>query len=217
LALFEEVAMAKSLLEQVALVCQGREALYHRILSCMNMYIRDDLLRFNEVDPAIMLSARPVDDPLEDILYLTSVGEPSIVYQTVRGLRTARARRLGALQRKLPDIHGTLLWVLATIELCSFPLLGAGSQTIGGPEILQVQAWYLSFIVFGIFMVMGVIGELQMPGEVGAYHARTVLMTMVGGLEQELRARLDGSLATNSFGPSVDGYMPLNTAGDSDA
>lgn len=201
--------MAKSLLEQVALVSQGRDALYRRILSCMDLYIRNDLVRFNEVDPAIMLSARPVDDPLEDILYLTSVGEPSIVYQTVRSLRMARARRLGALQRKLPPIHRTLLWVLACIELCSFPLLGAGSQTIGGPELLQIQAWYLSFIVFGIVMVMGVIGELQMPSEVGAYNARTVLMLMVGGLEEELRERLDGSLTTSSFAPSVDGFVPV--------
>ncbi|GKY92751.1 hypothetical protein MPSEU_000245100 [Mayamaea pseudoterrestris] len=214
-ALFEEVSMAKSLLEQIALVCQGRDALYQRILSCMNAYIRDDLVRFNEIDPAVMLSARPVDDPLEDILYLTSVGEPSIVYQTVRSLRSARAQRLGALQRKLPPIHRTLLWALAAIELCSFPLLGAGSQTIGGPEILIVQSWYLSFIVFGIFLVMGVIEELQMPGEVGAYNARTVLMVMVGGLKEELRQRMEGSLAPSLFEPSVDTYnMPVEADGN---
>jgi hypothetical protein len=149
LSLFEEVTMAKSLLEQVALVSQGRQSLYHRILTCIDRYVQDDLNKFGTIEPSVLLSSRPVDDPLEDILYLTSVGEPSIVYQTVRSLRQARSYRLGALQRKLPDIHMTLLWSLAAIVLMVFPLLGAGVQTIGGMGILRVQAWYLSFIVFG--------------------------------------------------------------------
>jgi hypothetical protein len=202
--------MAKSLLEQIALVCQGRDTLYNRILSCMDLYIKNDLNRFNDIEPAVLLSARPSDDPLEDILYLTSVGEPSIVYQTVRSLRQARASRLGALQRKLPLVHMSLLWILAGIVLCVFPLLGAGSQTIGGPELLVVQSWYLSFIVFGIFMVMGVIDELQRPDRVGAYNARAVLMVMVAGLEEELRERLDGTITMSSFAPSEDGYVPLD-------
>ena len=67
--------MAKSLLEQVALVCQGQD--------CIDRYVTHDLTKFNDVEPATLISARPIDDPLEDILYLTSVGEPSIVYQTV--------------------------------------------------------------------------------------------------------------------------------------
>jgi hypothetical protein len=103
LALYQEVTVAKSLLEQIGLISQGRASLYRRILQCMDHYVQEDLRRFNDIEPAVMLSARPVDDPLEDILYLTSVGEPSIVYQTVRSLRQARAYRLGALQKKLHD------------------------------------------------------------------------------------------------------------------
>ena len=135
-----------------------------------------------------------------------SVGEPSAIYQTVRGLRQARAFRLGALQRKLPDIHITLLWVLAGIVLCTFPLLGAGVQTIGGPEILTVQSWFLGFIVFAISLVMGVIYELRRPGESGAYNARTTLAVMVAGLEEELQQRLQGRdfRRETSFGPSID-------------
>lgn len=198
--------MAKSLLEQVALVCQGRESLYQRILTCIDLYVQNDLTKFNDMEPAELISARPVDDPLEDILYLTSVGEPSIIYQTVRSLRQARANRLGALQRKLPDIHMTLLWVLAGIVLFTFPLLGAGSQTIGGAMILRAQAWYLSFIVFAIVMTMGVIYELQRPGEKGAYNALTVLTVMVAGLEEELDLRLQGKIEQPSYwvGPSAD-------------
>lgn len=210
LALFEEVTQAKSLLEQVALVARGRRSLYNRILECIDRYVREDLVRFNDFEPAVLLSARPSDDPLEDILYLTSVGEPSIVYQTVKNLRSARAYRLGALQRKLPPLHMTLLWTLAGIVLFTFPLLGAGSQTIGGLAILRVQAWYLSFIVFGICLTMGVIYELQRTGENGAYNARSVLSVMVEGLEEELELRLNGKMEmTSMFGPSVDsdGYL----------
>lgn len=214
LALFEEVTMAKSLLEQVSLVCQGRQNLYQKILACIDQYVREDLTRFNDMEPAMLISSRPVDDPLENILYYTSVGEPSIVYQTVRSLRQARAYRLGALQRKLPPIHTALLYSLAAIVLFTFPLLGAGSQTIGGPGILTVQAWYLSFIVFGITLVMGVIEELQHPGDKGAYNAQTVLAVMLCGLREDLALRLSGE-GIQQVGPSIDadgfdGYRALN-------
>ncbi len=213
LALFEEVTMAKSLLEQVALVSQGREILYARILLCVQDYVRDDLTKFNDIEPSELISNRPIDDPLEQILFLTSVGEPSTVYQTVRSLRQARSYRLGALQRKLPQLQIFLLWTLAAIVLFTFPLLGAGSQTIGGLGILQVQSWYLAFIVFGISITMGIVEELRRPAEVGAYNAQVVLDVMVKGLEEELEQRLDGRIQMNydgmSMDPSVDsdGYL----------
>jgi hypothetical protein len=216
LALFEEVTMAKSLLEQVALVSQGRQELYERILGCVQDYVRDDLNKFNDIEPAVMISKRPCDDPLEEILYLTSVGEPSMVYQTLKSLKKARAARLGALQKKLPQIQIFLLWTLAAIVLFTFPLLGAGVQTIGGMGILVVQSWFLSFIVFGIGLVMGVIGELRRPGDTGAYNAGAVLKVMVEGLEEELDLRLRGVITGPpdlSREPSVDsdGYLTPET------
>jgi hypothetical protein len=211
LSLFEEVTAAKSLLEQVALVSQGRPSLYKAILDCIQDYVHDDLTKFNDIEPAVLLSSKPSDDPLEAILYLTSVGEPSQVYQTVRALRQARARRLGALQRKLPQIHMILLWTLATIVLFTFPLLGAGVQTIGGMGILNVQAWYLGFLVFGISLTMGVVNELRRPGETGAYNARSVLNIMVAGLKEELDLRATGVITgpPESMEISVDndGYF----------
>lgn len=214
LALFEEVTNAKSLLEQVALVSQGRQGLYERILNCIQEYVENDLSKFNDVEPAFLLSARPVDDPLEEILYLTSVGEPSLVYQTVRSLRQARASRLGALQRKLPQIQMLVLWTLALIVLFTFPLLGAGVQTIGGQGILEVQSWYLGFIVLGITLTMGVVNELRQPGITGAYNARSVLNVMVAGLEEELELRLRGEIRGPPLAlePSVDsdGYFALD-------
>jgi hypothetical protein len=211
LALFEEVTMAKSLLEQVALVSQGRQLLYQQILTCIQDYVRYDLTKFNDIEPAEWIARRPCDDPLEEVLYLTSVGEPSLVYQTVRSLRQARATRLGALQRKLPQLHTVLLWTLAAIVLFTFPLLGAGVQTIGGYGILRVQSWYLGIIVLAISLTMGVINELRSPGQVGAYNARAVLTVMVTGLEEELELRLKGDIGGGpiDLSPSVDndGYF----------
>lgn len=205
LALFEEVTVAKSLLEQVSLVSQGRQTLYSRILGCVDRYVKEDLTRFNSIEPAQMISSKPIDDPLQDILYLTSVGEPSIVYETVRLLRQARAYRLGALQRKLPPLHMFLLWSLFAIVLFTFPLLGAGSQTIGGLQILTVQSWYIGIIVFGMTLTMGIVYELQRPGEIGAYSARAVLNVMVAGLEEELEQRMNGEFPIMHLdGPSID-------------
>ncbi len=161
-ALFNEVTEAKSLLEQVALVCQGR-AMYSKVLESISKYVRDDLKQL-QADPALLISARPIDDPLESIMYMTSVGVPSSVYDTVRSLRQARAARLGALQRKLPSVHMLLLWLLAGIELVSFPLLGAGTQTLGGYNILTVEGCLFGIMTFGIVMTMKVIGELYRPG-----------------------------------------------------
>jgi hypothetical protein len=154
LALFNEVTEAKSLLEQVALVCQGR-GMYAQVLTSISEYVENDLKKLQS-DPAMLLSARPVDDPLESIMYLTSVGIPSSVYETVRSLRQARAGRLGALQRKIPQVHMVLLWLLAFIELISFPLLGAGTQTIGGYNILTIEGVLFGVMTFGIVMTLRV-------------------------------------------------------------
>jgi hypothetical protein len=108
-----------------------------------------------------------------------------------------------------------MLWSLVAIVLFTFPLLGAGVQTIGGMGILNVQAWFLSFIVFGIALVMGVVNELRRPVDVGAYNARTVLNVMVAGLQEELDLRVNGAISgpPEYFEPSVDSdgfYIPEN-------
>lgn len=214
LALFEEVAEAKSLLEQVSLVSEGRTDMYQNILECIDRYIKEDLTQFY-VEPSVLLSQRPIDDPLEEIMYLTSVGEPGIVYQTVRSLRQARAFRLGALQRKLPLIHFVLVWTLALIVLVDFPFLGAGSQVIGGGPILEVQSVYMSFIVFGICMVMGVLNELREPAGNGAYNVVSVLNIMVTGLIEELEGRIDGQFISNQQSPTIDGMSTFGPSDDS--
>ena len=198
-ALFQEVTEAKSLLEQVALVCQGR-SMYPRCLESISKYVQSDLKQIQS-DPAVLLSARPVDDPLESIMYMTSVGVPSTVYETVKSLREARAHRLGALQRKLPSIHFLLLWILAAIELVSFPLLGAGTQTLGGYNLLSIEGILFGVMTGGIVMTLRVVGELWRPAG-GAYNVDSVLSVMVIGLEEELKARMAGRKVGSSKAPS---------------
>jgi hypothetical protein len=199
-ALFNEVTEAKSLLEQVALVCQGR-SMYPKCLQSIQRYVQDDLKQL-QADPAVLLSARPVDDPLEAIMYLTSVGVPSTVYETVRSLRQARATRLGALQRKLPAGHIGLLWVLALIQLLSFPLLGAGTFIIGGYRILTVEGLLFGIMTGGVVLTLRVVGELWRPAG-GAYNVDQVLSVMVSGLEAELDARMAGGKVTTSLAGST--------------
>ena len=220
-SLYLEVTEAKSLVEQLALVCRGRMAMYHTCLEAVYSYVQCDL-RLLHQEPAQLLSARPMDDPLEIVLYLTSVGVPSCVYDTVRSLRRARSQRLAALQKKLPPLHIGLLWLLAVIELSSFPVLGAGTQSIGGYNILTIEGIMFGILTFGVVLTLNVVGELYM-GEGGAYNVDSVLSVMVKGLEEELVGRmeemsgddlvLDEELEKNGNtwlfgGSSGDGEMP---------
>jgi len=200
-SLFGEVTEAKSLLEQVALVCQGRRDMYEMCLVAVKRYVEEDLKRGLGKEPAEVLSARPMDDPLEIIMYLTSVGVPSSVYDTVRSLRQARALRLAALQKKLPPVHLLLLWLLAIIELSSFPVLGAGTQTIGGYNILTIEGCLFGIMTFGIVLTLNVVGELYV-GSGGAYNVDSVLCVMVKGLDEELETRMkdmDGDVVKKAF------------------
>lgn len=203
-ALFNEVSEAKSLLEQASLVCEGRE-MYPLVLQCIQSYVEQDLKYSTQVDPADFLSTRDIttqsgsqfskekEDPLEAIMYMTSVGTPSIIYDTVLSLRKARANRLGALQQKLPDLHIIFLRLLGAVVLVTFPVCGSGSQVLGGLGILHVQSIYFAIMVFGIAMVLNVITELWKPRG-GAYNIDGVLSVMISGLEEELQDRLSGEL-----------------------
>ncbi|KAL3800996.1 hypothetical protein ACHAWO_007105 [Cyclotella atomus] len=214
-SLFSEVTEAKSLVEQVALVCQGRGDMYRVCLGAVRRYVEEDLKDGLGKEPAQILSSRPMDDPLEIILYLTSVGIPSSIYDTVRSLRQARALRLASLQKKLPPIHLSLLWLLAIIELSSFPVLGAGTQSIGGYNILTVESVMFGILTFGVVVTLNVVGELYI-GRGGAYNVDSVLSVMVKGLDEEL----EGRLAEVRGGSSVvadedDVLLALGTAANS--
>lgn len=82
-----------------------------------------------------------------------------------------------------------MLWLLAIIELSSFPVLGAGTQTIGGYNILTIEACLFGIMTFGIVLTLNVVGELYV-GSGGAYNVDSVLGVMVKGLDEELETRM---------------------------
>lgn len=230
-ALFEEVSAAESLLEQCALVSEGRVDMYAKLLNCVGKYVRDDLklimfrnfsneevfdqgnnvlisssLSFmnivknsfqrndQEIEdlPAKLISTRPIDDPLETVLFLTSVGEPSSIYDTVKQLRQAQSKRLGAMQRKMPEINMYLLYSLGFMSWMTFPIVATGSQTVGGPGLLEVDRLQLSFGILVMGIVFGIINELKCPVIASAYNVSySVLYQLITGLEQELITRMD--------------------------
>lgn len=186
-ALFAEVSEAKALMEQVALVCSGRP-FYRSALENIRRYVERDLRRLDR-PPAVLVACKPLDDPLESILYLTSVGVPSAVYETVRSLRQRRGDRLGAVQRKLPPVQIALLYVLGGLTMVSFLLLGPSSGGAAG-EVRICRALF-ALLAAAIMMVMRVIHELWTPVG-GAYNVDGVLTVMIRGLEDELQQRLQG-------------------------
>jgi len=195
-ALFAEVSEAKALMEQVALVCSGRP-FYKTVLEYINNYVMLDLRRLDR-QPAVLLARKPRDDPLESILYLTSVGVPSIVYETVRSLRQTRGQRLGAVQRKLPGIQIALLYVLGMLNVVTFLLFGASCTAC--PEMRLCRVLF-TLLVGAVVMTMRVIHELwQTTG--GAYNVDGVLAVMVRGLEEELKQRLQGKAFSDTRLPS---------------
>ena len=81
-----------------------------------------------------------------------------------------------------------LLWILAGLELISFPLLGAGTQSIGGYNILTIEGLLFGIMTSGIVLTLRIVGELWKQSG-GAYNVDSVLKIMVKGLENELYAR----------------------------
>ena len=205
-ALFAEVTEAKSLLEQISLMTYGRPGLYPSLLSRMNDYVQNDLKLLSVNDPTTSTSQLPKDDPLESILYATSVGVPGVVYDTVKSLRQARATRCGALQRKLPNLHIFFLRLLGVIVLTAFPVCGSGSQALA-PNVLILQSYMFGILVFGLTLVLNVVEELRNSRKRGAYNVDGVLGVMVGGLELELQERLDGKIWGVGMSPTLPGRI----------
>eukprot|EP00931_Biecheleriopsis_adriatica_P056264 TRINITY_DN33335_c0_g1_i1.p1 TRINITY_DN33335_c0_g1~~TRINITY_DN33335_c0_g1_i1.p1 ORF type:complete len:724 (-),score=123.36 TRINITY_DN33335_c0_g1_i1:9-2180(-) len=195
LALFSEVAQARSLIEQLSLISQSRPS-YRSMLKSMSDYL-EELIRGVRLGcpPAVLVAAKPANDPLENILYLTSVGVPSAVYDTVRSLRQARGTRLGATQRKLPREHFVLLTVLGALELLVFPLLGAGisgyetSDAASPGHVLWIQSFVFACLAGGVVLALQVIQDLRSPTS-GLYSLEEALDEMVQGLQEELDQRL---------------------------
>ena len=184
--------------------------MYLTCLTSIARYVREDLLggmtsdeggsrkkavTSPSVTPSVILSARPVDDPLEAILYLTSVGVPGNIYDTVRSLRQARSRRLGAMQRKVPAVHLLMLWIMCATLILTFPtLIGVGGAALANGKPLSHNIWTLHGMLFGVATFAVVLTKMvlfelwRIKG--GAYNVDSVLKVMVRGLECELDERM---------------------------
>lgn len=183
--------------------------LYSTLLTKMNEYVKYDLEVLSIRDPvdAAMsftkeyTSTRTDDnrirkitnneDPLESILYATSVGLPGPIYDTVLALRRARSERCGALQTKLPNVQMIVLRLLGLVVLITFPVCGSGSASIA-PNVLALQSVLFGILAFGLTTVLGVVDELRNSTNGGAYGVDGVLSVMVRGLKEELDDRLRG-------------------------
>jgi hypothetical protein len=108
-----------------------------------------------------------------------------------------------------------LLWILALLELSSFPLLGAGTQVIGGYKILTIEGCLFGVMTGGIVMTLRVVGELWRPAG-GAYNVDNVLKVMVSGLEQELEARMQGKTIKAQRGNYPSPSMMVSTSSNAE-
>eukprot|EP00443_Scrippsiella_acuminata_P064382 CAMPEP_0115451214 /NCGR_PEP_ID=MMETSP0271-20121206/41945_1 /TAXON_ID=71861 /ORGANISM="Scrippsiella trochoidea, Strain CCMP3099" /LENGTH=444 /DNA_ID=CAMNT_0002877467 /DNA_START=1529 /DNA_END=2860 /DNA_ORIENTATION=- len=195
-AIFAEVSEAKALVEQVAMVCQGRP-INDKVLGYIERYVREDLRQLT-TPPSVMLATRPRDDPLESILYLTSVGVPSSIYETVRSLRQLRGQRLGAIQRKMPPIQIAMLWVLGVCLMVASPMLILDIQGAGRSPLVRIL---FGFLCGSVVLTLRVINELWNPAG-GAYNVDGVLRVAVRGLEEEIKQRRQGGTFSSTDLPS---------------
>jgi len=198
LAFFREISVARSLLEQTTFVCWGRPW-YQSALACLRDYVETDLCCFSE-PPAQMVALKPKVDPLECIMYMTSVGVPGVVYDSIKSLRHARGDRLGALQRKYPVAAIVLLYFLAIIDLEPFMMLGAGA--IDNPGVLNIESLMFGFLTGMHVLLLRTIDELwQNSG--GLFNVDKALQQMVAGLREELDFRTKEAPELNAAHPSA--------------
>lgn len=208
-ALFDEVSRAKSLLEQIAFISRGREAYALELLGHVERYVADDLRALEATPVSLLLYGGERNDPLESIMWLTSVGAPGAVYETVKELRQSRGARLGALQRKLPPTHFGLLALLGAVDLAVFPLLAAATGAAeADPSLIDVQAVLFGLMTAAIVILLRIMYAFWVPTG-SAYNVDAVLSVMVAGLEAEIQERKVVALAKTPT--SQRPFSPIST------
>jgi len=151
-AVFREVSEARALVEQLGLLGAARGG--GARLGDVGRYLAADLRRLGR--PRVLPAGGGVD-PLERLLFATSVGAPAGVCGSARAVRQARAERLAAVQRRFPAGHLVILGVLAVLMLGFFVLLGAGVAGFepGGEaarpgHLLWLLAWLFGLLVAAV-------------------------------------------------------------------
>ena len=201
-AIYTEVSEARSLIEQLVLLSAGRQvggdeswsSSSRNLLESVEAYLVQDLQRLGESQILPKRGAAPVD-PLETLLFATSVGVPSGVCDSVRAIRQARASRLAAAQRKFPSAHSAILWTLALLATAIFVLLAAGMAGFEA-DVATDPGHLLSILspLFGILVAAQVLtgmvmSELSMPGGSELFRSQDIVEQGLGGLLHELREK----------------------------
>ena len=96
-------------------------------------------------------------------------------------------------------------------------MLGAGTQSIGGYNILTIESIMFGILTFGVVVTLNVVGELYM-GQGGAYNVDAVLDVMVKGLEEELKGRMESTITirgADSSGVRRNDMLWMNSIGGS--
>mmetsp|Transcript_23087 Transcript_23087/g.34376 ORF Transcript_23087/g.34376 Transcript_23087/m.34376 type:complete len:183 (-) Transcript_23087:73-621(-) len=91
----------------------------------------------------------------------------------------------------MPEINMYLLYTLGFTAWVTFPIVTAGSSTVGGDALIELYRNQLSLGLVGMGLVLGVINELKQPEVGSAYNVDfSVLGTLIDGLDRELDNRL---------------------------
>lgn len=197
-AIYQEVSVARALLEQLVLLGGARQS---HILEYFEEYIVEDLMELGK--PRVIGSrAGGEADPLEKLLFATSVGTPSCVCDSVRAIRQARAERLAATQRKFPLGHLLVLGGFTVLTLACFPLLSAGligfEEPAGGMtresvaalpgHLLSVHSVLFGLLVAAVILAFVVAGQLADPSR-GVFGVEAALTESLRGLQAEIQGR----------------------------
>mmetsp|Transcript_65437 Transcript_65437/g.182092 ORF Transcript_65437/g.182092 Transcript_65437/m.182092 type:complete len:495 (+) Transcript_65437:70-1554(+) len=152
-------------------------------------------------------------DPLERLLFGTSIGLPSSICASVMAVRQARAGRLAAAQRQYPAGHFLILGTFAIAVLAVFVLLSAGTAEFEPPEvnaaspgrILTMQAPLFGFLVCAVALAILILKELSEPGTASRrfFGVQEASQETVRGLVQQLATRtasMAGAVAARAEG-----------------
>ena len=144
--------MAKALLEQATL----RQPSYAGVLDDVQLRRPGPE---GAIIPGRVIIHKPRDDPLEAIMWQTSVGTPGAIYNTVRWLRRARGERLGAMPppaafcAAIPPRNPRGLRVPPAV----------GRRGSGGAGALRVEAAMFALMTAALTLTLGVVVQLWRP------------------------------------------------------
>lgn len=199
-AVYREAAQAQALVEQLTLLGAARgyggsQKRGTELLDEVSSYLLED---FDHVGRPALLPIRRNNsaDPLERLLFATSVGVPSSsICSSIRAIRQARAERLAAAQRRFPSGHFLLVGVLGAMVLGIYLLLASGLASFEGPvdALLPGHLLWLLAVLFGVLVsaltfTAGVAKELADP-DLGLFGVSELMKELSHGLARSVDSR----------------------------